>query len=63
MEIQLLIKNGTIVDGTGAPAFRSDRRVPHGRISEIAPSLEAEGRERLIDASGCYVAAPTAVAP
>jgi N-acyl-D-amino-acid deacylase len=55
MEVQYLIKNGMIVDGTGAPAFRGDLRVRHGRIDGIGPSLEPEGRERVIDASGCYV--------
>lgn len=55
MEVQYLIKDGTIVDGTGAPAFRGDLRVRHGRIDRIAPSLAPEKRERVIDASGCYV--------
>lgn len=55
MEVQYLIKNGTIVDGTGAPGFRGDLRVRHGRIAQIAPVLEVEGGERVIDASGCFV--------
>ncbi|MCM3886084.1 amidohydrolase family protein [Frankia sp. R82] len=55
MEVQFLIRNGMIVDGTGAPAYRGDVRVRHGRIAQIAPSLETDGRERVVDASGCYV--------
>jgi N-acyl-D-aspartate/D-glutamate deacylase len=55
MDVQYLIKNGMIVDGTGAPAYRADLRVRQGRIARIAPVLPAEGRERVIDATGCYV--------
>ena len=55
MEVQYLIKHGTIVDGTGSSGFRGDLRVRHGRIAEIAPTLELEGRERVVDATGCYV--------
>ena len=50
----ILIKNGTVVDGTGAPAFRADVRVSGGTISEIGPDLASKG-ERLFDATGCYV--------
>jgi N-acyl-D-amino-acid deacylase len=55
LEVQYLIKHGTIVDGTGSPGFCGDLRVRGGRIAEIAPTLEPEGRERVVDASGCYV--------
>jgi N-acyl-D-amino-acid deacylase len=55
MEVQYLIKDGTIVDGTGSPAYRGDVRVKHGRIAQIARELDLEGRERIIDASGCFV--------
>ncbi|SLK00608.1 N-acyl-D-amino-acid deacylase family protein [Novosphingobium mathurense] len=50
----MLIRNGTVVDGTGAPAFAADVRVCDGRIAEVGPNLEARG-ERVVDASGCYV--------
>jgi hypothetical protein len=49
MKVQYLIKDGTIVDRTGGPAYRSDLRVKHGRIAQIAPELEPEGRERVPD--------------
>jgi N-acyl-D-amino-acid deacylase len=55
MEVRYLIKNGTIVDGSGAPAFRGDVRVRQDKIVQIAPSLQPEPRERVIDATGCYV--------
>lgn len=51
----LLIQNGTVVDGTGAPSFKADVRVRDGYITEIAANLNAGPRERTIDASGCYV--------
>ncbi|MFC4594519.1 N-acyl-D-amino-acid deacylase family protein [Sphingobium tyrosinilyticum] len=52
---QFLIKNGTVVDGTGAPAFIADVRVDDGIITKIGKDLAIEGRERVIDATGCYV--------
>ncbi len=50
----MLIKNGTVVDGTGAPAFRADVRIRDGVITEVGEGLEAGG-ERVFDAGGCYV--------
>jgi N-acyl-D-amino-acid deacylase len=51
----LLITGGTVVDGTGAPAYAADVRVRGGVIAEIGPGLVADG-EPVIDASGCLVA-------
>ena len=50
----LLIKGGTIVDGTGRPAYPADIRISDGRIVEIGPDLET-GSSTVHDASGCYV--------
>ncbi len=50
----LLIKHGTVVDGTGAPAFAADVRVKGGVIAEVGPNLAPAG-ERIVDATGCYV--------
>jgi len=55
MKFYLLIKNGTVVDGSGAPAYRADVRVANGRITEIGPQLRAATGERVVDATGCYV--------
>jgi N-acyl-D-aspartate/D-glutamate deacylase len=55
MEYRTLIRNGTIVDGTGRPAYQADLRVRAGRIAEIAETLEPRDNERVIDAAGCYV--------
>ena len=55
MELRLLIKGGTVVDGSGAPAYAADVRVAGGRITEIGQNLHAAKGERVIDAKGCYV--------
>lgn len=51
----ILIKGGTVVDGTGAPAFVADVRVKGKTIAEVAPGLTPHDDERVIDATGCYV--------
>ena len=50
----LIIKGGTIIDGTGAPRVRGDVLVHDGRITAIGERLE--GAERVIDATGLIVA-------
>jgi len=55
MQVQYLIKGGTVVDGTGRPAFKADVRIREGKIAEVAPDIAPEGRERVVDAKGCYV--------
>lgn len=51
----LLVKNGTIVDGTGVPAYAADLRIKDGVIVEIGEALASRG-EPEIDAGGAYVA-------
>src|SRR5580704_15892070 len=50
----LLIKNGTVVDGTGAARYRGDVLVTDGRIAEIGKV--GGGAARTIDASELIVA-------
>jgi N-acyl-D-aspartate/D-glutamate deacylase len=50
----LLIRGGTIIDGTGAPGRIADIRIGEGRIVEIAPGLVSHGDES-IDAAGALV--------
>lgn len=54
MDLDLLIKNGRIVDGSGMPAYEADLGVKDGRIAEIG-RLDASVA-RTIDASGRVVA-------
>lgn len=51
----ILIRGGTVVDGSGAPAFAADVRVQGKTIVEVAPGLASREDERVIDAKGCYV--------
>ena len=51
----LLVRGGTLVNGTGGPARPADVRVRGGRVAEIGPGLRPDG-ERVLDASGGYVA-------
>ena len=50
----LLIRGGTVVDGTGAPGFLADVRMRGETIAEIGRNLPHQG-ERIFDAKGCYV--------
>jgi N-acyl-D-amino-acid deacylase len=54
MAYDLLIKNGTVVDGTGAPRFRGDVAIVGDRIAAIGKITE--GAKRTIDASDLIVA-------
>jgi N-acyl-D-amino-acid deacylase len=52
---EMLIRAGTVIDGTGAPGFVADVRVKEMRIVEVGPSLVAHEGEEVFDATGCYV--------
>ena len=53
MNYDLVIRNGTIVDGSGAPAYRGDVGVVGDRIAAIG-AITDKGRQE-IDAEGHYV--------
>ena len=50
----LLIKNGTVIDGTGAARRQADVAVVDGRIAEIGKI--GDGASKVIEAGGCIVA-------
>ncbi|HEV8679273.1 MAG TPA: amidohydrolase family protein, partial [Stellaceae bacterium] len=54
MALDLVIKNGTVVDGSGLPRYRADVGIARGRIVEIG-RIRATA-ERTIDAEGLIVA-------
>ena len=51
----VLVRGGTVVDGSGRPAFAADVRVRNGIIVEVAPGLEPAEGESVIDARGALV--------
>ena len=53
MPADLVIRGGTVVDGTGAPGRAADVAIADGVIREIGPTCDGE---RELDASGCVVA-------
>lgn len=53
MAYDLVIRHGTVIDGTGNPGFKADVAVSGGKIAEIGASAEKGNQE--IDASGLVV--------
>ena len=54
MQYDLLIKNGTLIDGSGLPRFQADVGISHGKIAAIG-RIRDSARE-VIDAEGHVVA-------
>ena len=55
-EYDMIVRNGTIVDGTGGvPAYRADLAIKNGKIAQISGRISASAKEEL-DATGCVVA-------
>lgn len=52
----LLIKGGTVVDGTGAPRRAADVRIAGDTIVEVGANLAATPGERVVEAAGRVVA-------
>jgi N-acyl-D-aspartate/D-glutamate deacylase len=48
----IVIRGGTVLDGTGSPGRAADVAITDGVITEIGPNLEGA---RVLDASGCAV--------
>ncbi len=54
-EYDLVIRGGTLIDGTGIPRYKTDVAIKNGRIANISGRI-SPGRTKEIDASGCIVA-------
>jgi N-acyl-D-amino-acid deacylase len=53
MALDLIVKNGTVIDGTGAPGRRADVAIAGGKVAAIGKITE--GARRTIDASDLAV--------
>ena len=53
MALDLIIRGGTVVDGTGTPGYRADVAIAQGRIVEVGKMRDSA--ERVIDGSGLIV--------
>ena len=54
-EYDVVIRGGTVVDGTGIPRYNADVAVKDGRLAMISGKIKP-GAGKEIDASGCIVA-------
>ena len=55
-EYDLLLRGGTIVDGTGAPRFTADVGIQGSRIVAVGHELAAANTTRVIDCAGLVIA-------
>ena len=56
MDYDLIIRGGTVVDGTRLPRFRADVGVRGGRVVKVGRIAASATAERVLDATGCIVA-------
>jgi N-acyl-D-amino-acid deacylase len=55
-QTSIVIKNATIIDGSGKPAFRGDVRIKGNKINKIAKNVKPKKDELVIDANGKILA-------
>ena len=55
LQYDLLIRGGTVIDGSGSPGFRADVAIHDGRVVKVGNLSEAQAK-RVIDATGLVVA-------
>ncbi|MBV9551754.1 MAG: amidohydrolase family protein, partial [Alphaproteobacteria bacterium] len=55
MAWDILIRGGTVIDGSGAPGECADVAIEGGRIARIGADLAVDGADRVIDADGLAV--------
>lgn len=54
--MNILVKNGFIIDGTGKKGFNGDIAIKNEKISAITAHLDDDGYDKIIDAQGRVVA-------
>jgi N-acyl-D-aspartate/D-glutamate deacylase len=54
-QYDLIVRGGTIIDGSGLPAFKGDLAVKDGKVAKISGRILARGAQEL-EAGGCVVA-------
>jgi N-acyl-D-aspartate/D-glutamate deacylase len=54
-DYDVIIKGGTIVDGTRTPRYVSDIGIKDGKVAQIG-RLKGKSADRILDATGCIVA-------
>lgn len=52
--LDVVLRGGLVVDGTGRPGVNADVGIEAGRITQMAPSLQLEARE-VVDVSGLTI--------
>src|ERR1700748_1025650 len=56
MDFDLIIRNGTVVDGTRLPRYRADVGIRNGRIVKLGRIAPTATAKRVLEAGGCIVA-------
>ena len=54
-QLDVVIRGGTVVDGTGVPRYQADVGIKNGRVARMSGRIQGGGA-REIDACGCIVA-------
>ena len=54
-QLDYLIRNALIVDGTGRPPFAGDVALKHGLIAAVGDPVDPSGATRVIDGSDCIL--------
>ena len=54
-DYDILIRGGTVIDGTGVPRFKADVGVTGDKVVKIDGIRPSATAERVIDAAGCHV--------
>src|SRR5258706_11077266 len=56
MDYDIIVRNGTVVDGTRLPRYRADVGIRDGRVVKLGRIPQDATAGRVLDAIGCVVA-------